>query len=49
MPALTDYTDRLWKDPNEIRELIADLMISVSGFRDRDAWQALDDIVLAEP
>jgi two-component system, chemotaxis family, CheB/CheR fusion protein len=45
---LTDYTDRLWKDPKEIRALIADLMISVSGFfRDREAWQALDNIVLA--
>jgi len=35
-------------DPKEIRALIADLMISVSGFfRDREAWQALDDTVLA--
>jgi two-component system, chemotaxis family, CheB/CheR fusion protein len=47
IPTLTDYTDRLRTDPKEIRALIADLMISVSGFfRDRDAWQALDDIVL---
>jgi two-component system CheB/CheR fusion protein len=48
MPTLADYTDRLHTDPKEIRALISDLMISVSGFfRDREAWQALDDIVLA--
>lgn len=48
IPTLTDYTDRLRKDPKEIVALVADLMISVSGFfRDREAWQALDDVVLA--
>ena len=48
IPTLTDYADRLRTDPKEIRALVADLLISVSGFfRDREAWQALDDIVLA--
>jgi two-component system, chemotaxis family, CheB/CheR fusion protein len=48
IPTLADYTDRLHTDPKEIRALVADLMISVSGFfRDREAWRALDDIVLA--
>lgn len=44
---LADYADRLRADPKEIRALITDLLISVSSFfRDREAWQALDDIVL---
>jgi two-component system CheB/CheR fusion protein len=44
---LTDYTDRLRTEPNEIRALIADLVISVTGFfRDGEAWRALDDTVL---
>ena len=44
---LPDYADRLRADPKEIRALITDLLISVSSFfRDREAWQALDDIVL---
>ena len=33
--------------PKEIRALVADLMISVSGFFRVEAWRALDDIVLA--
>jgi two-component system CheB/CheR fusion protein len=47
MPTLTDYTERLRTEPSEIRALIADLMISVTGFfRDRDVWHALDELVL---
>jgi PAS domain S-box-containing protein len=45
---LPDYADQLRTHPDEIKALVKDLMISVTGFfRDPDAWRALDETVLA--
>lgn len=40
--SLGDYIDRLRKDPHEVKALVADLTINVTGFfRDPEAWQEL--------
>ena len=45
---LDDYMDELRGKPDEVATLIADLMISVTGFfRDAEAWRTLSDLVIA--
>ena len=45
---LGSYTDAVRADPAEQKALARDLMISVTGFfRDPEAWQALDEAVIA--
>ena len=46
--ALADYVDDLRTKPEEVAILVADLMISVTGFfRDPEAWKTLGDLVVA--
>jgi two-component system, chemotaxis family, CheB/CheR fusion protein len=48
LKTLADYAELLRANPAEIKALIKDLMISVTGFfRDPKAWEALDATVLA--
>jgi two-component system CheB/CheR fusion protein len=48
MSSLSDYAELLRSSPEEIKALVKDLMISVTGFfRDPDAWRTLDETVLA--
>lgn len=48
LEAVDDYTDLLQSRPAEIAALVKDLMISVTRFfRDPEAWEALDEMVLA--
>jgi two-component system, chemotaxis family, CheB/CheR fusion protein len=45
---LDDYEDHLRRNPGEVSALVKDLMINVTGFfRDPDAWEALDEGVIA--
>jgi len=45
---LDDYEDHLRRNPGEVSALVKDLMINVTGFfRDTDAWEALDERVIA--
>jgi len=42
------YAELLRRDPAELRALVKDMMITVTSFfRDPDAWQALDEQVIA--
>jgi hypothetical protein len=44
---LNEYADELRGNPHEVQTLIADLMISVTGFfRDAEAWNALTELVV---
>ena len=44
---LDDYIDELRTNPDELKALVGDLMISVTGFfRDAEAWKALDGLVV---
>ncbi len=46
---LAEYVDRLRSDPAEVNHLYKDLLIGVTQFfRDRDAFEKLDQIVLPE-
>jgi two-component system, chemotaxis family, CheB/CheR fusion protein len=46
--SLATYADLLRADPAEMRALVKDMMITVTSFfRDPEAWQALDDQVIA--
>jgi PAS domain S-box-containing protein len=46
--ALADYLDDLRTNPEEVAVLVADLMISVTGFfRDPEAWKVLGELVIA--
>lgn len=46
--ALADYLDDLRNNPDEVATLVADLMISVTGFfRDPEAWKALGELVIS--
>jgi two-component system CheB/CheR fusion protein len=45
---LDDYEDLLRRNPGEVSALVKDLMINVTGFfRDPEAWEALDERVIA--
>ncbi|MHA6646259.1 PAS domain-containing protein [Mesorhizobium sp. A623] len=45
---LNDYLNELRNSPDEVATLVADLMISVTGFfRDAEAWDALAKLVIA--
>ena len=45
---LADYLKELHANPEEVATLVADLMISVTGFfRDPEAWRALGELVIA--
>jgi chemotaxis methyl-accepting protein methylase len=45
---LADYLNHLRSHPEEVATLVADLMISVTGFfRDPDAWNALAELAIA--
>ena len=45
---LAAYMDDLRANPEEVAQLVTDLMINVTGFfRDPDAWTALADLVIA--
>jgi hypothetical protein len=45
---LDDYLEELRGNPDEIATLVADLMISVTGFfRDAEAWRTLAELVIA--
>lgn len=45
---LADYLNDLRTNPQEVSTLVADLMISVTGFfRDPEAWKALGELVIA--
>ncbi|ASY73442.1 PAS domain S-box protein [Sinorhizobium fredii] len=45
---LADYLNDLRINPEEVATLVADLMISVTGFfRDPEAWKALAELVIA--
>jgi two-component system, chemotaxis family, CheB/CheR fusion protein len=45
---LSNYIERLHNDPNEMRALVADLTINVTGFfRDPEAWKMLAEKVIA--
>ncbi len=44
---LADYLNELRANPQEVISLVADLMISVTGFfRDSEAWKALAELVI---
>jgi len=44
-----DYIERLRSDPVEVKALVRDLLISVTSFfRDADAWNTLDETVIAQ-
>ena len=44
----SEYIERLRIDPDEVRALVADLTINVTGFfRDPEAWKTLGDKVIA--
>ncbi len=46
--SLAGYLDLLRSDPVELRALVKDMMITVTSFfRDPEAWQALDEQVIA--
>ncbi|WP_332684521.1 PAS domain S-box protein [Bosea sp. (in: a-proteobacteria)] len=45
---LADYLHDLRNNPDEVATLVADLMISVTGFfRDPEAWKALGELVIS--
>jgi two-component system CheB/CheR fusion protein len=47
VPALTGYIELLRQNPGEVRELIKDLLITVTDFfRDPEAWRELDSQVI---
>jgi two-component system, chemotaxis family, CheB/CheR fusion protein len=47
LESFDDYLVRLRDDPAEVRALVRDMMINVTGFfRDPEAWQALDRDVI---